>query len=933
MKRTIPPALIALSLLILNPVHSESAEAPKLNAELLRGLPLRNIGPALEPGRIADIAVDPRNRSVWYVATASSGLWKTRNRGESWEPIFDDGGSYSLGCVTLDPNHPDVVWLGSGENQALRSVSFGTGLYKSTDAGETWNRVGLTNSEHIQKVLVDPRNSDVVFVAAQGPLWAAGGDRGLFKTTDGGKTWKAVLTISENTGVTDACFDPRNPDVIYAASYQRRRNVGLLIGGGPEAGIFKSKDGGATWTKLTNGIPSVDLGRIALAVSPQQPDVVYAVVTAAGNESGFFRSADAGATWVRQSSFRLVDPQYYGELYADPHTFDKLYIIDSRTRLTEDGGKTTRFLPWNIHVDHHAIDLDPTDANHILFGNDGGLYETYDNGRSWRHFVNMPTMQFYAVALDNAVPFYNVYGGSQDNGTVGGPSRTLDRVGIRTSDWIAVGGGDGMQPRVDPEDPAIVYSMSQNGAITRLDKRTSATTAIRPRINDREMRLRWNWDSPFIISPHLHTRLYLAGSRLFRSDDRGDNWRPVSPDLTRQIDRDTLPVMGRMWDTNAVTKNLFTTDLSVCSALSESPLREGLLFVGTDDGLVQISDDGGSNWVKIAKFPGVPELTTVSDLFASQHDVNTLYAAFNNYQRGDFKPYLLKSTDRGRTWASIASNLPEWHFVWCIFEDPVNRNLLFAGTEFGLFVSVDGGAHWMELRGGMPTVAVRDLEIQRRESDLVCATFGRGMFILDDLTPLRQLSADLLTKEAALLPLRHAYVYNEINYTRAAWGNYVMTNPGFGAAFTYYLRDNATNDSKIVLSVADAEGKEVRKVNGSAEAGLHRVAWDLRGEGAAGAGRRGRGDVEQRDEADEEEVEEAQPQSATTNELQMQREGEDAPPDQPAGRGFRGRGFGGPQASLVKPGQYKVTLTKVVNGVSTPLAEPQSFEVVPLPGK
>jgi hypothetical protein len=447
------------------------------------------------------------------------------------------------------------------------------------------------------------------------------------------------------------------------------------------------------------------------------------------------------------------------------------------------------------------------------------------------------------------------------------------------------------------------------------------------------MRLRWNWDSPFIISPHLHTRLYLAGSRLFRSDDRGDNWRPVSPDLTRQIDRDTLPVMGRMWDTNAVTKNLFTTDLSVCSALSESPLREGLLFVGTDDGLVQISDDGGSNWVKIAKFPGVPELTTVSDLFASQHDVNTLYAAFNNYQRGDFKPYLLKSTDRGRTWTSIASNLPEWHFVWCIFEDPVNKNLLFAGTEFGLFVSVDGGAHWMELRGGMPTVAVRDLEIQRRESDLVCATFGRGMFILDDLTPLRQLSADLLTKEAALLPLRHAYVYNEINYTRAAWGNYVMTNPGFGAAFTYYLRDNATNDSKIVLSVADAEGKEVRKVNGSAEAGLHRVAWDLRGEGAAGAGRRGRGDVEQRDEADEEEVEEAQPQSATTNELQMQREGEDAPPDQPAGRGFRGRGFGGPQASLVKPGQYKVTLTKVVNGVSTPLAEPQSFEVVPLPGK
>jgi photosystem II stability/assembly factor-like uncharacterized protein len=854
---------------------ADPAGASPLTADAVRGLELRGIGPALTPGRVGDIAVDPRDRSVWYVVASSGGLWKTTNRGLTWKPIFDKYGSYSIGCVALDPNDPDVVWLGTGENQSQRSVGFGDGVYKSTDGGETWTHVGLKASEHVARVLIDPRDSKTVYVASQGPLWAPGGDRGLYKTTDGGRSWKPVLQVSENTGVTDVAFDPRNHDVLYAASYQRRRNVGVLVGGGPESAVFKSEDGGATWKKLSKGLPEGDKGRIALAVSPQEPDVVYAHVTAAGREGGFFRSEDGGETWARRSTVGVQDPQYYGRICPDPRKFDRVYLMDMGVQVSEDGGKTFRRTGWAVHTDNHALVFDPTDVAHLLVGNDGGLYESTDGGKSWRHFDNMPTPQYYRVAVDDAVPFYNIYGGAQDNGTTGGPSRSRNRVGVRTEDWGRVGGADGMQPRAEPGDPDTVYTTSQNGAVVRLDRRTGSGVPVRPRPGKGES-VRWNWDAPFIVSPHSPKRLYLAGSRLYRSDDRGDNWKPVSPDLTRQLDRDNIEVMGKVWGPAAVSRNTYTTALSVASALAESPLKEGLLFVGTDDGLVQTSEDGGKTWRKADRFPGVSDQAYVSDLYASSHDSDVVYAAFNDWQRGDFKPYLLKSTDRGKTWESIAGDLPGRHPVWCVVEDHVDKDLLFAGTEFGLFFTADSGEHWVPLRGGVPTVAFRDLEVQRREGDLVCATFGRGFFVLDDYAPLRHLTPEALAEEGVLFRVRKSYAFAELPFAGRSAAGFTAPNPPPGALLTYHLRDEVKGESaKVVLKVADADGKTVRDVSGPTAAGVHRVNWDLR---TAGGG-----------------------------------------------------GFGRGAVTPVKPGKYTITLTKVVGGKSTPLGEPQTCEVVPLP--
>ena len=708
----------------------------------LAALRFRSVGPAFTSGRNADMAVDPKNPHVWYVAMAGGGLWKTTNSGLTFTPIFDNYGSYSMCCVLVDPKNSSVIWLATGENTNLRSAMAGEGVFKSTDAGATWKRVGLERSEKIGRMAIDPRNSDVVWVAAQGPLWSAGGERGLYKTTDGGQTWKAVLQVSENTGVTDVVLDPRNADVVYAATYQRRRNPGILIGGGPEGAIYKSTDAGATFRKLTAGLPTRDMGRIALGVSPQNPDVVYASITAQGDASGFYRSSDRGETWTKQGNWNTGDPQYYGEIFPDPFHFDRVCALAVTNMCTSDGGKTFTAVNWSVHVDNHHIGFDPTDSLHLWSGNDGGLYESLDGGATWRHF-QIPATQFYSVTLDDALPFYNIYGGTQDNGSIGTPSRSAHPNGIRASEGMTVGGGDGFQARADVVDNSVLYTSSQNGAIRRLDKRTGDSKSVAPPKTwgpDTTRHIRTAFEVPYIISPHNHNRLYVLTNVLFRSDNRGDAYVPASGDLTRQLDRDTFTVMGRHWGPDAVNRNLFTNELSVGTALDESPLREGLLYVGTDDGLIQVTENGGKSWRQIGSFPGVPEFTFVSKLLASRHDTNVVYAAFNNMLRGDFTPYLLRSADRGRTWTSIRGNLPDREQVWTLAEDHVNRNLLFAGTEHGAFVTLDGGRSWQPLRAGLPSVAVRDIAIQRRENDVVLGTFGRGIYIIDDYSPLRALA-------------------------------------------------------------------------------------------------------------------------------------------------------------------------------------------------
>ena len=761
---------VALLLAIAAPLSADYAEAADgktgdediMSAKTFAGLKLRSMGPALMAGRVGDFAVDPNNRARYYVAVASGGVWKTTNAGTTWTPVFDKQGSYSIGCVTMDPGNPHVVWVGTGENNSQRSVGFGDGVYRTRDDGVTWENLGLSESEHIGTILIDPRDSDTVYVAAQGPLWRAGGDRGLYKTTDGGANWERILHVSDDTGVNEVHCDPRDPDVLYASAYQRRRRVWTLIDGGPESAIYKSTNTGRTWRKVSKGLPEVDMGRIGLDVSPADPDVVYAIIEAADGKSGFFRSADRGESWEKRSDYKTFSAQYYNEIVCDPLDVGRVYVFDTFLHVSEDGGKTFKRVPrQHRHVDDHALWIDPHDNDYLLVGCDGGVYESFDRGANWDFKPNLPVTQFYRVSVDNSLPFYYVYGGTQDNNTLGGPSRTRDRIGIANEHWFVTVGGDGYKTRVDPEDPNIVYSQWQYGGLVRHDRRSGEIVDIKPREAPGEEPYRWNWDSPLIISPHDHRRLYFAANRLFRSDDRGNSWTVVSDDLTRRLDRNALAVMGRVQPSDAVAKHHHTSFFGNCVALTESPLVEGLIYVGTDDGLVQVTEDGGQSWRRTALFPSVPDMTYVSCLTASQHDPDTVFAAFDNHKNGDFKPYLLVSTNRGHDWTSIVGDLPERDIVYTVVQDHVDPKLLFVGTEFGAYFTVDGGAHWIKLTGGVPTIAVRDLAIQERENDLVLGTFGRGAYILDDYTPLRLANRELLERGPCLFPVKDALRYIE----------------------------------------------------------------------------------------------------------------------------------------------------------------------------
>ena len=890
----------------------------------LSGLKFRLIGPAITSGRVVGLAVHPQDRSTCYVAAACGGVWKTTNAGTTWTPIFDNEGSYSIGYVVLDPKNPNVVWVGTGENNSQRSVGYGDGVYRSDDGGKSWKNMGLKASEHVGKIVIDPRNSDTLYVAAQGPLWGPGGDRGLYKTTDGGKTWNKVLNISENTGVTDVVMDPRNPDILIAASYQRRRHVWTLINGGPESALYKSTDGGKQWTKLKNGLPKEDMGRIGLAMAPTNPDMVYAIIESIDKKGGIFRTTDLGATWERRNEFDQ-QAQYYAHLVVDPANAERLYVMSVFLRVSDDGGKTLRNLGERFkHVDNHTIWIDPRNPNYYLVGCDGGIYESFNRGSNWKFIANLPITQFYDVAVDNNGPFYHVYGGTQDNFTLGGPARTNSLHGITNAEWFVTQGGDGFHCKVDPKDPNIIYSEYQYGGLARFDRRTGESAGIQPQPGKGETHLRWNWDSPLIISPHMHTRLYFAANKVFRSDDRGNSWKAISSDLTRQIDRNSLPIMGKVWSADAVAKSVSTSLYGNIVALAESPKKEGMLYAGTDDGLIQVTENGGEAWRKIDKFPGVPERTYVSRLLASQHDAATVYASFENHKNADFAPYILKSSDAGRSWASIKGDLPANGPVLALAEDHINPNLLFAGTEFGLFFTVNGGQKWQRLKTGLPTIAVRDLAIQRQENDLVVGTFGRGIYVLDDYTPLRMLSPELLAQESVLFPVKTAVMYiptRQYGLRGKGFqgdGFYAADNPPFGATFTYYLKDTIktkkqqrrdaekeatkknTNASypnadqlraeaeeeapAILLNVADSSGHVIRTLTGPVTQGSHRLTWDLR------------------DPA----VTLVRPRSAE-NEDDLFREE--------------------PSGPLVLPGTYKVSLAKRVNGKVTPLAGPVPFVV------
>lgn len=904
------------------PAESQSEDQEKDSA--FSSLPLRLIGPAYPSGRISDFAFFSGGHNDYLAATASGGLWRTTNAGVSWTPLFDKQGSYAIGVVEIAPSDEKIIWVGTGENNAQRSVAFGDGVYKSTDGGVTWSNMGLKESGHISQIWIHPEDANIVLVAAQGPLWSDGGDRGLYKTEDGGNSWEQVLSIDEHTGVNEFVVHPDNPNLIVASTYQRRRHVWVLINGGPGSAIHRSADGGKTWNIMTAGLPKGEKGRIGLAMAPSNPDKLYAIIEGQEDEKGVYRSADFGQGWEKRSNHITSSPQYYNEIIVDPLDENTLYSLDTFSKRSIDGGKTfTDLSTKHRHVDDHALWIDKTNTDHLIMGGDGGIYESWDGGTLWRHVDNLPIVQFYRIQPDNALPFYNVCGGTQDNNSLCGPSRTTVRHGITNSDWHIVLGGDGYKPQIDPRDPNIVYTQYQYGGLARYDRRTQERVFLTPQAEAGEAEYKWNWNTPVLISPHNPDRIYYAAEYVFASNDRGNSWEKISPDVTRQIDRNQLEVMGRVWSVDAIAKNDSTSIYGSAIALSESSLVEGLIYVGTDDGVISITEDNGANWRRIENVRGVPDVSLVEDIITSTQNEDVAYAIFDNHKRGDHKPYVYRSDNRGRTWRSITGDLPKRGAVHSIAEDHIDPNLLFVGTEFGLYYTQNGGQNWHQLKGKFPTIAVRDIEIQRRENDLVIGTFGRSIYVLDDYSPLRTSADEIETAEATLFPVRDPWLYVEGDLWGTSGGKgyngdnfWVADNPPFGAVFTYVLRDglksladarretekdiqkaggdtvypswedlraeDREDDPVILVTISDSSGNIVRRFKAPQAKGLHRVAWDLRFE--------------------------------TPDPARLK------PAETPA--------FGNPAVGpMVLPGKYTVTLAKRINGVVTPLSEPQSFTV------
>jgi photosystem II stability/assembly factor-like uncharacterized protein len=915
-------------------VPTLAAEGEDAVAAVVKGLPMRGIGPAFMGGRVSDIAVHPQDRRTWYVTAGSGGVWKTTNAGTTFTPVFDDQGSFSIGTVTIDPNNPEVVWVGTGENVSGRHVAWGDGIYRSRDGGKTWTNMGLKASEHISRIIVHPEDSNTVLVAAEGPLWSAGGERGVYRTEDGGETWERVLYVDDDTGATDVLFNPADPSVVYAATYQRRRTAWSFLAGGPGSGIHKSTDGGRTWREITNGLPSakdkVALGKIGLAVTPADPDRVYATVEASDDEQGFYVSRDRGESWTRRNNYISggTGPHYYQEIFASPTHADRVYQMDVFLHRTSDGGNTFAMVGDGVqsHTDNHALWIDPEDDRHLIVGNDGGLYESFDLGATWRFFSNLPISQFYKIAPSYHEPFYDVLGGAQDLGTLRGPARTMNTEGVRNRDWNVPYGADGYGVAFDPFDNDLHYHMWQNGNLARHHSPSFENVVIKPQPAEDDAVERWNWDAPLEVSETQEGRIYYGSQRVWRSTDRGDSWTPISGDLTTDTNRFTLPMAGRVRSVDALLDLGAMSRYATLTAISESVLDGQRLWVGSDDGLVHTTANGGESWSNVS-IKGLPERAFVNDVEASRHDAQAAFVVADDHKSGDYRPYVYATDNGGRSWRDISGNLPEDVIVWAIQQDDEEPGLLFLGTEKGLYVTLDGGKRWDEL-AGTPTISFRDVKLQRRDLDVVGGTFGRGIYILDDYTPLRELAARVresgsVADESTLFGLRDAWWYIP-GVTGQAPGlpsqgsaGWRAENPPHGAVFTVHLADvpktpkesrrerereiaekggdvpfpgwdrlmaeRRAGEARHYLEIMDSEGNSIRRLAVPSKAGTHRVAWDMRG---------------------------APPDAVSISEP-----------------GFRPPWWGDPQGALYPPGSYQARLVRVGPEAVSVLGETRSFRL------
>jgi len=824
-----------------------SQEKTKLHTDLFNHLQWRQIGPAAFGGRIDDVEAVVENPHIIFIASASGGIFKSEDNGVTWEPVFDEEGtSLSIGDIAIAPSDANVIWAGTGEPNSRQSSSWGDGVYKSLDGGETWQLMGLADTHHVGRVAIHPQNPDIVFVAALGHLWGPNEERGLFRTKDGGKTWEKVLYLNEDTGAVDIAIED-NGRVMYAALYQRRRRAWGFIGGGPHSGLYRSMDGGDTWQKLTNGLPQGNMGRIGISISKSHPNIVFAIVE--NKKGGVFRSEDRGKTWIFVNKLN-PRPMYYSQIRVDPTNPNKIWVLGSYLYVSIDGGKTfTKDKTGEkIHVDHHALWINPNNPDHLLLGNDGGFYISYNGSKTWDFIDNIPIAQFYAIGIDTRNPYW-IYGGAQDHGAFGLPSRTYSRLGITNSDCVNIVYGDAFNVVVDPENPHLIYSENQEGRLLFINLKTGEERYIRPIPGNLEEKYRFSWKCPLIMSPHDSMTVYYGGNKVFKTTNQGNKWQEISPDLTRNQEWKKLPIMGIVRDDNTLSRDDGVGNYGTLSSISESPQKSGLIFAGTDDGNVHMTVDGGATWKDLTTRFRLPESRWVSCVLASAHNEATAYVTFDGHRDNDFTPYVFKTVDAGTTWTLITNGIPQGMAVNVIREHPWNPNLLFSGTEFGLFLSINGGKDWVLVSGNLPRAPIDDIVVNEETNDLILGTHGRGFIILDDLAMLEELDVSILESKAHLFPVKEAIQYFETReLPNPGASQFSGPNPEYGALITYYLKNDppqpeplkteqeGTDEgsqykspySGVKIIISDARGNVIREIAGPDRIGFNRVSWDLR---------------------------------------------------------------------------------------------------------